>query len=669
MMNATPLPGFVPANADPLRLHLPNWALPALWLLVALVYWPGLGGGYVFDDFSNIVDNAALHVSGDSTWRQWLEAVFSSPSDQLQRPLAMLSFAINHALTGLDPYWMKLTNLGIHLLNTTLVFVLIQQVIRASARIDANASRNPWIALWVAAAWALNPINLMAVLFTVQRMESLCHTFVFAGLWLYLLGRERLLTEGRGWPTLLAGLLGGTALGALVKESAVLLPLYALALEWTVLHFASVRQVPNRGLIWTFAATLLLPGIVSLAWLLPKVLQAGAYSNRNFSLGERLLSEARVVVDYLHWTLLPDLGQLSLYHDDFPVSHGLLSPPGTLLAVMLLAGLLVAMAWLRKRRPLMALGLAWFLAAQLLTATVIPLELMFEHRNYFASLGVCLVLADACLGAPRTRSQQRLGLLASVALLLMYAGFTALRANEWHDQMRFSMSERTKHPGSPRATYDVARNFVILSGYRPDSPYLPRAFAALDFAMDVPNATPLPESTAITLAARTATPIQPTWWSGFQHKLRVHPIGPQEIGALNALVTCQLQQNCPLPSQDMVRTFDAALARGSNPDILGIYGNYALNVLHDPDLALRLWQDAARLAPNVVQNQVTLAQMLIASGRPEEAAVHIAQVRRLGRLGQNEGQARELERLAAAKSNEPPLPDVTGTKPRGQDPK
>ena len=80
-----------------------RWAMAALCLLVALVYWPGLGGGYVFDDFPNIIANTALHVSGDATGREWLAAMFSSPSSQLQRPLAMLSFAINHGLAGLDP--------------------------------------------------------------------------------------------------------------------------------------------------------------------------------------------------------------------------------------------------------------------------------------------------------------------------------------------------------------------------------------------------------------------------------------------------------------------------------------------------------------------------------------------------------------------------------------
>ena len=95
--------------------------------VVALAYAPGLNGGFVFDDYPNIVDNTTLHVHFGSGWFEWVAAAFSSPSADLQRPLAMLSFAVNHALTGLDPYWMKLTNVGIHLANTLLVFSLETQ--------------------------------------------------------------------------------------------------------------------------------------------------------------------------------------------------------------------------------------------------------------------------------------------------------------------------------------------------------------------------------------------------------------------------------------------------------------------------------------------------------------------------------------------------------------
>lgn len=614
--------------------------------LAAFIYAPGLHGGYVFDDYANIVDNSTLHVRFGSGWLAWLAAAFSSPSSDLQRPLAMLSFAINHAFTGLDPYWMKLTNLGVHLLNTLLVFMLVRRLLRLDP--SADVCRIDGTALWIAAAWTFSPINLMAVLFVVQRMESLCHTFVFAGLFLYMAGRQRLRDEGQGWPLLLTGIIGGTAFGLLFKESAVLLPMYALAIEWALMGFATKGRERDSKLLPLYGIVLLVPASAGLAWLLPGLLSGDAYGGRDFSLGERLLTEGRVVLDYLRWILLPDLGQLSLYHDDYMVSQGLLSPPSTLLSLFALALLACAAVWLRPRRPVMALGIAWFFSAHMLTATVIPLELVYEHRNYFASLGIYLALGDALLLAPLTQSLRRVGVATAVLLLALYASLTALRAREWSEPLRFAVSEAAKHPRSPRATYDLARDLVILTGYRQDSPYLNPAFAALERAMSVPGATPLPEAAAIVVASRTNRPIDPKWWYRLQDKLGSGPIGPQQHNALASLVDCQLGGSCQLPRQAMLDTFSASLRHGQDPEVLNIAGNYALNALHDPTLALALWREAAELAPSVAQYQVNLAKLFIASDQPALALPHIAAVRKLGRLGQNEAAARELERMVAA---------------------
>lgn len=622
-----------------------GFALLALLVLVTTVYAPGLGGGYVFDDYPNIVENIALHVHFGAGWPAWLAAIFSSPSSQLQRPLAMLTFALNHAATGLDPRWMKATNIGIHLANTLLVFALARQLLHL-ARPD-NSRRNRTAALWISAAWALNPINLMAVLFVVQRMESLSHAFVFAGLWLYLAGRERLRTQGQGWPLLLAGIVGGTTLGGLAKESAVLLPVYALAIEWALLGFATKNQARDRRLLVLYGVVLVAPAIAGMAWLLPGLLSGHAYAGRDFSLGERLLTESRVVLDYLHWTLLPNLSRLSLYHDDYLLSHSLLAPPATLMALVGLGLLAGAAVWLRRRRPLAALGIVWFLTAQLLTATVIPLELVYEHRNYFASLGLCLAIADILVLAPSTRVWQRSGIAAATLLLVFYGGLTTLRAREWSSPLRFAATEAAKHPNSPRATYDLARVLVILTGYRHDSPDVDRAFAALERAMDVPDATPMPEAAAIILASRTGRPVEPRWWYSLQAKLRAHTIGPQQNNALAALVNCQLKNACQLPPQAMLDTFAEAMHSDRTPEILSIYGNYALNVMDDPTLALALWQEAASLAPSVAQYQVSLARLYLACGQPELAKRHIATLRRLGRLGQNDVLVHELEQMAA----------------------
>jgi protein O-mannosyl-transferase len=323
----------------------------------------------------------------------------------------------------------------------------------------------------------LHPINLMAVLFVVQRMESLSHTFVFAGLWLYLHGRQRQFDGamvGRGSSR---GLVGCTALGLLAKESAVLLPLYAFLVELVLRMSGPVARDRahwlDRRVLALFAVVLFVPAALGLAWLLPQMLAPAAWAGRDFTLAERLLTELRVVVDYLRWTLLPDIGQLSLYHDDYPVSRGWLQPWTTLASALVLAAL-VAAAWLvRRRAPLVALGIAWFLAAHLLTATFIPFELVYEHRNYFASLGICLAAGAGLLLAPRGGSSRRIGGLVAVLAVLALAGLTHLRAREWSDPYRFAASEAAKHPQSPRATYGYGKLLADASGYDPDSPLFP----------------------------------------------------------------------------------------------------------------------------------------------------------------------------------------------------
>ena len=330
------------------RLHH-LWPAPLLVLLVGLAYWPGRGGGYVFDDFPNIVDNMVLHVT-TMDWHAWIAAMFSSEAGTLQRPLAMLSFAINYYFTGLDPMPMKLTNIAIHALNALLVLGLVR-LLMSLALPDAAPRRREWAARFTAAAWALHPINLMAVLFVVQRMESLSHTFVFAGLWLYLLGRQRQLVGKNGWSLIGLGVLGGTALGALSKESAVLLPLYAACIELCLFAFSNAQGRRDRRLLVGYLLVLVIPALLAAAWLLRASLSPGAYATRNFDLGERLLTEGRVVMDYLHWTLFPSLRQLSLYHDDYPVSHSLLIPWTTLPALLGIAALLVLAAWAATPAP------------------------------------------------------------------------------------------------------------------------------------------------------------------------------------------------------------------------------------------------------------------------------------------------------------------------------
>src|SRR5579863_5807798 len=89
--------------------------------LAIMVYLPGLSGGFALDDYTNVVDNAALSVP-DLSWNSLSHAMFSFQAGPAMRPFSMLSFALNAYFAGNgDAVALKTTNMVIHLVNGVLV--------------------------------------------------------------------------------------------------------------------------------------------------------------------------------------------------------------------------------------------------------------------------------------------------------------------------------------------------------------------------------------------------------------------------------------------------------------------------------------------------------------------------------------------------------------------
>jgi hypothetical protein len=307
---------------------------------------------------------------------------------------------------------------------------------------------------------------------------------------------------------------------------------------------------------------------------------------------------------------------------------------------------------------LFSLGLLWFLAAHALTATVIPLELVFEHRNYFASIGICLLLADLLLVRSVFRSRAWVGHIVAGFLVVLCAGITHLRAIEWSDPFRFAVAEATKHPKSPRASYTLARTLVMLTEYKPNSRIVPGAWEAIEAAREAPGSNLLPIQLSLIFAARTGRPIPAAWWAELQHGLRTQPLNIENRMALIALNDCAVDGYCYFPREEMLATFSAALSRGPDAGMLSVYGKYAVHVLHDPNLGLELWEQAATRGPENAQFQINLAWLQISLRRFDEAQAVIERLRRLGMPGQWRPQADELQKL---------LDDARAASPRNPD--
>ena len=158
-----------------------------------------------------------------------------------------------------------------------------------------------------------------------------------------------------------------------MKESAALLPLYTACAELAITGFRNQDGRPSRPALWTHAALLVLPLIAGLVWISGWVFRSIA-SVRDFSIGERLLTEPRVLVDYIGWTLLPNLNSLTFYHDSLGYFDMVATSPLRLrfcndyLALLMLFAVAI---WQRKARPLFCLGILWFFAGHSMTATVI----------------------------------------------------------------------------------------------------------------------------------------------------------------------------------------------------------------------------------------------------------------------------------------------------------
>jgi hypothetical protein len=624
-------------------------------VLTAGVYWPGLWGGYVFDDFPNIVDNAAIHVT-HSTLANWANAAWASPSSDFHRPLASLTFALNWFFSGDNPGPMKAVNLGIHLLNGVLLYFMVRELLRLwrarrdDSAIDEAAAQR--LALAIAAGWLLLPINLMGVLYVVQRMESLCQVFVLAGLWMYLRGRRRMLEAERrpgeraGFLQATLGIVLGTGIGLLSKESSVLLPVYAVLAEWVLLGFRTRAGRVDRRVVILYVFVLLLPVVVGLAWLLPRALNPAAWDGRGFTLGERLLTEARVLVDYLRWTVFPDPVSLSLYHDQIPVSRNLLNPWTTLPALVLLAALVALALWLRRRLPLVSLGILWFFAGQLLTATFVPLELVYEHRNYFASIGVLLAVFSLLLGLRRAIVLPIVRGTLLAVLLMWYAGVTGVRALDWSDPLRLALVEADRHPDSPRANYEAGRLLIIASNYAP-GPALQRAEFHLRRAAAIPDSSTLAEQAQIMIIDHHAHGDDAEVWQGTIAKLRSHPTTQEDISALISLTQCHLKHNCHFDIASLNAAFLAALSR-PNPiaRLLAAYSDFARDLLHDEATSSRYMRLAVEKAPQEAAYHVQLAHMLAVSGQTEEAVRQIDALRRMDSFGRLDAQIAILERQA-----------------------
>ncbi|GIX27171.1 MAG: hypothetical protein KatS3mg123_1052 [Burkholderiales bacterium] len=437
-------------------------AFAALLLLAAFLYWPGLKGDFLFDDYQNL---RFLEQVSSLSPQEWLMPVLSGITGGLGRPLSLASFALQYADWPRNVIAFKYVNVLLHLLNGCLLFWLWLRVGRLSG---IEARRNLLIGLIAVSIWLLHPLLVSTTLYVVQRMTQLSALFTLAGLLLYLYGREchraGAWRSGYLWTSLGIGLFG--LLATLSKENGILICLLALALEMTSLRgFPSPRGWRAWKFIFLYGPLVLLALVV--AWRFDTMV-LGPYAIRDFTLVERLMTQARVLVEYLGLVVAPVPSALGLYHDDYAASRGLFAPVTTFWSSLLIAGLLVLAFAARRRAPVLAFGLLWFFIGHLLESTIFPLELYFEHRNYLPMAGPVFALSFYGVALEEKIESSSVKRLLHLFPALYLSILAAVSFNEirlWGDPIKQAYTWAQEKPGSIRAQERLAGIWHALREY------------------------------------------------------------------------------------------------------------------------------------------------------------------------------------------------------------
>ncbi|WP_426663146.1 hypothetical protein [Rhodanobacter aciditrophus] len=623
-----------------------------------MAFWPALYGGLIFDDYPIFAENPAIHVTGWH-WAEW-HRVWTWSRINIERPLAMFSYALNYALGG-STFGFKLFNLVIHLCNTVLAWLLARRLLGAvwpagnSAGGDARRRQLGWWALGIAAAWAAHPLHVSTVMYVVQRMELLGFTFTLLALLAYWRARRLQQAGRRGWPWLL--LCGGlVVVGYGAKETVVLVPGYALLLELTVLRFDAASAVTMRRWRWFYAAGCVAAVGVFLFYLLPHYATAGAYAGRDFTAWQRELTQLRVLPYYLGLIVWPAPSHMVFYYDDYLASTGWLHPATTLYGGLFLLALLGLAVAMRKRRPLLALGIGWFFMAHALTSAPIGLELVFEHRNYPALFGVVLALADIVYWLAQ-RSCSRVPVLLACVLILNLGLLTALRAATWGDKLLLATTLADLNPHSARAAQDLARSYMAMSGGNPDSPLYSLSIQQLERATTLRTDSPLAEEALLLQASKNPRlPTQPAWDS-FKHKLRNRPLIPDTYLALNKLLTERAGGNTGIDAKQLADAYAIAVDRTPLRESLHAeYAELAGAVLHDTPLAIAQWQQTLALDGDLSHYAPRLAGYLVEQGRRQEALAVIAKAQLLQPGLRDSAKLHALQTLAEQPAAHSPIP-------------
>lgn len=438
MTPTTDEPGVKPT----VRIASPRWIAILLVATIAAAWCNGLGGEFILDDKLAVLTNPSIR-------RLWALSTVLQPPNHGEtvtgRPLLNLSFALNWAISGKSVWSYHVGNVLIHAAAMLVWFGLVRRTLRTSRLAPRFGADATWIAMVVAAAWAVHPLLTESVTYVSQRAESLaalCYLTVLYALITSVDKHARVgLWQGIGVMACLAGVA--------TKETVASAPMIALLYDRTFIA-GSLREAWRRrsAFYLSLFATWLLLG-----WL---VMRAG---DRGHTAGFGLeidswhyaLTQVKALWHYAALAAWPAKLVLD-YGFAVVTSLGSVAGPGLVIVMLLVA----VGATVRANMPVGVLGIA-SVALLAPSSSFIPVvtQTMAEHRMYLPLAMLVLLMVGASYVVVGRRG------LVAVAVASVACGMLTAHRNRdyrtaigmWHDTI-------AKAPDNARAYMELGTSLL-----------------------------------------------------------------------------------------------------------------------------------------------------------------------------------------------------------------
>ena len=364
------------------RWYVPNarhyaFAFIALFIFLIVIYGNSFQCGWHFDDSSNILNNEDVHLEKLS----WPDIKKIFRKGVLKRPFSYFSFAINYYFGGKEVSGYHVVNFVIHYIASIFLFLFIYRTLNLPLLKERYEKSSYAIAILGTFFWATNPVQLMAVTYIVQRMASMAAMFYIMAMFFYLQGRTDDNPRKKIVFFILCALFAGLSFGT--KENAAMLPASLFLYDLFLIQGITRENLKKNTRIIVF----LILALIVLTFIYrgdPFTLLEG-YNNRPFTLTERLLTEPRVIILYITLLLYPMSYRLTMLHD-IEISRAFFDPWTTLPAILFILFIIGYAIFSARKRPFIAFCILFFFLNHVIEGSFIPLELIFEHRNYIPSM-------------------------------------------------------------------------------------------------------------------------------------------------------------------------------------------------------------------------------------------------------------------------------------------